>query len=271
MLSLLVVGLVTRAVGSPMRGVAGKLARRNAARNSRRTATTAALMIGLTLVTTALVVGDSVKPHSRPPFERSAKADYYVTDELEEVGTERTLAGEPARRRRVGGHGVHARRRPSRRWVTGVAGFDFNQVDNLLDVDVTQAASTPASSTRLSCRPTRRSRPAPTWRHRRRAVGCRRERDGDDRRTVRRPGDPRRGLSVRHERARGGRHRADREWLAFSFADDASQATKNAVLAGLADEYPCAADRDRRPVPGSWPAWSTRSWRWSTRWSRWLS
>ncbi|HEX6656990.1 MAG TPA: ABC transporter permease, partial [Ilumatobacter sp.] len=48
MLSPLVVGLVTRVVGSPMRGVAGKLARRNAARNSRRTATTAAaLMIGL--------------------------------------------------------------------------------------------------------------------------------------------------------------------------------------------------------------------------------
>ena len=31
------------------------------------------------------------------------------------------------------------------------------------------------------------------------------------------------------------------EWLAFSFADDASQSSKDAVLAGLADEYPYAA------------------------------
>ena len=33
----------------------------------------------------------------------------------------------------------------------------------------------------------------------------------------------------------------DAEWLAFSFADDASQASKDAVVAGLADEYPYAA------------------------------
>ena len=40
-------------------GVAGRVGAANAARNPRRTATTAAaLMIGLTLVTTALVVGD---------------------------------------------------------------------------------------------------------------------------------------------------------------------------------------------------------------------
>jgi putative ABC transport system permease protein len=31
------------------------------------------------------------------------------------------------------------------------------------------------------------------------------------------------------------------EWLAFSFADGASQATRDAVLAGLADDYPYAA------------------------------
>ncbi len=65
LLSPLVVGVVTRLFGWPMRkvtGVAGRLAQKNAARNPRRTATTAAaLMIGLALVTTALVVGQSVK------------------------------------------------------------------------------------------------------------------------------------------------------------------------------------------------------------------
>ena len=67
-------------------GVAGGMARSNAARDPRRTATTsAALMIGLALVSTALVVGESVKATVGSSFERSAKADYFVTDELEDV------------------------------------------------------------------------------------------------------------------------------------------------------------------------------------------
>ena len=98
-------------------GVAGRLAQKNAARNPRRTATTAAaLMIGLALVTTALVVGQSVKATIGSTFEQSAKADYYLTDELDEVQFPATLAGE-IRKSDVGrrGNRLHARRGTRRR------------------------------------------------------------------------------------------------------------------------------------------------------------
>ena len=56
---------VTHILGRPAEvgsGVAGRLARHNAARNPQRTATTAAaLMVGLALVTMALTVGESIK------------------------------------------------------------------------------------------------------------------------------------------------------------------------------------------------------------------
>lgn len=89
LLSPLMVGAVTQIVGWPMRtfaGVAGAMAQRNAARNPRRTATTAAaLMIGLALVSTALVVGESIKQHIGGTLDDVATADYFVTDELDEV------------------------------------------------------------------------------------------------------------------------------------------------------------------------------------------
>ena len=119
-ISPLAVRGVTGVFGWPMSkiaGVAGHLARKNAARNSRRTATTAAaLMIGLTLVTTALVVGESVKATIGSTFERSAKADYYLTDDLDEVDFPASLVGRaPPVRRRRRGHRIHALRRPCRR------------------------------------------------------------------------------------------------------------------------------------------------------------
>jgi putative ABC transport system permease protein len=95
-LSPVAVSGVTRVVGWPMRkvaGVAGRLAQQNAARNSRRTATTAAaLMIGLALVSTALVVGESVKASLGSTLEQSALAEYYLTDELDDVEFPATLA-----------------------------------------------------------------------------------------------------------------------------------------------------------------------------------
>ena len=89
LLSPMAVGIITRVLGWPLTktsGVAGRLAQQNAARNPRRTATTAAaLMIGLALVSTALVVGQSVKDSISTTLEDSATADYYLTDQLEEV------------------------------------------------------------------------------------------------------------------------------------------------------------------------------------------
>ena len=151
-LSPLAVGQITRVFGLPMRatgGVAGRLAQRNAARNSRRTATTAAaLMIGLTLVTMALVVGDSVKASMKSTFERSAKADYYVTDELDDVEFPASLPGQIEQSDAVsaatGFAQVDARVDGT---VTSVVGFDFDQIDNLLDVGLTQGSKVPVGRT----------------------------------------------------------------------------------------------------------------------------
>jgi putative ABC transport system permease protein len=140
-LSPLAVGGVTRVVGWPMRkvaGVAGRLAQQNAARNSRRTATTAAaLMIGLALVSTALVVGDSVKATIGSTFDQSAKAEYYLTDDLDEVEFPAPLAGELRGSRVVdaatGFTSFEARVGGT---VTDVMGLDFDQIDAVLDVDV---------------------------------------------------------------------------------------------------------------------------------------
>ena len=62
-------------------GTKGALAGKNAVRNPRRTATTAgALMIGLSLITAALVVGDSLKAQIGQTLEQSISADYLISD-----------------------------------------------------------------------------------------------------------------------------------------------------------------------------------------------
>jgi len=67
--------------GRVMARVPGRLAQHNAARNPQRTATTAAaLMIGLTMVTMALTVGDSVKAQLRVTLGEAVHADYLITD-----------------------------------------------------------------------------------------------------------------------------------------------------------------------------------------------
>ncbi|MFW2382181.1 MAG: ABC transporter permease, partial [Acidimicrobiales bacterium] len=67
------------ALGLPLRtlGTAGSLSTQNAGRNPRRTASTAAsLMVGLALVTTALVVGESIKQSISDTLASEVKADY---------------------------------------------------------------------------------------------------------------------------------------------------------------------------------------------------
>jgi putative ABC transport system permease protein len=244
LLSPLAVGFVTRVVGLPMRGIAGKMARRNAARNSRRTATTAAaLMIGLTLVTTALVVGDSVKASMSSTFAHSAKADYYVTDDLDDVRFPASLAGDIEQSDAVaaatGFASVDARVDGT---VTSVVGFDFGRIDSVLDVGLTQGSFV-----------TDAAYPAVVSVDEAKATGAHL------------------GDSVTVESATGSRVDAtivglfddqailgedylfdtrvldavditpDAEWLAFSFTEGASQASKDAVVAGLADEYPYAS------------------------------
>jgi putative ABC transport system permease protein len=70
------------ALGAPLRlrGVTGDLARQNAMRNPRRTASTAtALMIGLTLVVTMTVFGSSLKASFGSILDESTTADLFVT------------------------------------------------------------------------------------------------------------------------------------------------------------------------------------------------
>jgi putative ABC transport system permease protein len=69
-------------LGLPLRalGIAGNLSTQNAGRNPRRTASTAAsLMVGLALVTTALVVGESIKQSISDTLASEVKADYIST------------------------------------------------------------------------------------------------------------------------------------------------------------------------------------------------
>ena len=73
---------VRRGLGGPLRlrGVAGTLARQNAMRNPRRTASTAtALMIGLTLVVAMSVFGSSLKASFGTILGDATNADLYVT------------------------------------------------------------------------------------------------------------------------------------------------------------------------------------------------
>jgi putative ABC transport system permease protein len=72
---------LARVIGAPLRrrGVAGLLARDNAMRNPRRTASTAtALMIGLALVVGMGVVASSLKASFAPMLENSTNADLFV-------------------------------------------------------------------------------------------------------------------------------------------------------------------------------------------------
>ncbi len=82
LLSQLVAGPMAKFLGWPFAQLApasGVLAKENAARNPRRTSSTAsALMIGLALVAMVLVVGTSFKKTFSAALDTSLKADYFV-------------------------------------------------------------------------------------------------------------------------------------------------------------------------------------------------
>jgi putative ABC transport system permease protein len=82
MLSPLVAGPASRLLGWPsarLRGITGELARENAMRNTRRTASTAAaLMIGLALVTFVSIFGASAKASFTRAIDRTNRADFQL-------------------------------------------------------------------------------------------------------------------------------------------------------------------------------------------------
>jgi putative ABC transport system permease protein len=140
---------LTNLLGWPLTklmGPAGSLARGNASRNPRRTATTAAaLMIGLSLVTMGYVVGESVKASLGNLIEQSVTADYViagneddfgispaVADDLEASGQFSAVTGMRYDDARLGAE------------VREVTALDLGAVEELFDIDV-QAGSLPSS------------------------------------------------------------------------------------------------------------------------------
>jgi len=76
-------------------GMPGRLAIRNARRQAGRTATSAAaLMIGLAIVSMALVAGQSVKSTLGSDLEERVHADFLLTDQVAEAGFPTTVAEE---------------------------------------------------------------------------------------------------------------------------------------------------------------------------------
>ena len=99
LLSPLVARPVAQVLGLPVARLAktpGQLARENAARNPRRTSSTAsALMVGLALVAMVLVVGESFKATFASTLDTSLKADYFVQlDTQDQVGFSPQLAND---------------------------------------------------------------------------------------------------------------------------------------------------------------------------------
>jgi putative ABC transport system permease protein len=78
-----IAGPVSSVLGAPitaLRGVTGRLAESNAARNPKRTsATAAALMIGVALVVFITIFGASIRTSVNAAIDESMKADYVVT------------------------------------------------------------------------------------------------------------------------------------------------------------------------------------------------
>jgi putative ABC transport system permease protein len=101
-LSPLVVPFVVRVLSAPFRRrVPGRLGRRNAVRNPRRTSTTAgALMIGLSLIGAISVLGASVQTSVRGIINRAFAGDFVVEPRAFDGGVTpalgQSLAGNPA-------------------------------------------------------------------------------------------------------------------------------------------------------------------------------
>ena len=89
LLSPLVAGPLSQLLGTPLAGALGtpgRLARENSARNPRRTATTAAaLMIGLSLVSMASVLGESFRAEFDDILNTSVQADFLVISDQADI------------------------------------------------------------------------------------------------------------------------------------------------------------------------------------------
>jgi putative ABC transport system permease protein len=150
-LSPMIARPVAHFIGAPVarfRGTPGQLARENAARNPRRTASTAsALMVGLALVGTVLVIGTSFKKTFTSVLDTSLKADFFIevdggqsfigfspqlADDLEALPEIEVAAGFR------GGDRVAAMRvEGDRKWVFGT---DASALGGMIDLDLIEGS-----------------------------------------------------------------------------------------------------------------------------------
>jgi len=142
---------VISALGVPLKtlGVAGELSTQNAGRSPRRTASTAAsLMIGLALVTTALVMGESIKQSISETLASEVRADYIsstdapinnrLIDDMAASGSFDAVSGYRYDEIQLGGS-IDA--------ITTVMGADIVATDRLFDLGVSDGLVSNDSST----------------------------------------------------------------------------------------------------------------------------
>lgn len=126
-----------QSLGVPLRllGTAGTLSTQNASRNPRRTASTAAsLMIGLALVTTALVLGESIKQSISETLASEVRADYISSSDrningqlIDDLATSDSFDA-------VSGYRYDEVRANDR--VVTVIGADLDATDRLFDLGI---------------------------------------------------------------------------------------------------------------------------------------
>jgi putative ABC transport system permease protein len=137
----------TKVIGAPfarLRGVTGGLARENASRSPKRTASTAsALMIGVALVVVTVILGASVTNYIRGTVEEGARADVYVNDAgITSTGFSPALAdavdGLPEIGEAYGSYNGPAEVEGSSQWVSGAdpSLWDPSNPDQGYDVQV---------------------------------------------------------------------------------------------------------------------------------------
>ncbi len=128
LLSPMVAGPISRTLGAPISAIyrtPGSLAKENAARNPKRTATTAAaLMIGLSLVSMAFVVGQTLKNDLNALLETTVQADYAVFPSGDAGLVPQAVLGELETAEHVGDI------TPIKYWDTNISG-ERNEVSTL--------------------------------------------------------------------------------------------------------------------------------------------
>lgn len=145
---------LSRILGAPLGpilGTPGDLSKENAARNPRRTASTAAaLMIGLSLVSMSLVLGSSLKTEIDRLFDSGSRAEFFVNTQAFNIPDEVVdrLDADPMFSAvtgvRLWGTDLEnvpvdaADSEPDEPYSTGVAALDFAVVNELFNAGVTE-------------------------------------------------------------------------------------------------------------------------------------